>query len=65
MPIVYNPELQGWEVKDSTPEEQKALLAVACDVITQGLGHNIAQQLISQHFGEGLEDIPVEEMGRA
>jgi len=65
MPIRYNSEIQGWECYEPTLEEKKALTQIAVDMITEGMGREIANRLVAGHFGKNLEEIPPENMGQA
>jgi len=65
MPLIYNPELQGWECTEPTQEEQKALIDIAMNIIVDGLGEVVAKKIVQEYFGANLEQIPTEQMGNA
>lgn len=70
MPIVYNAEIGGWELKDPTEEEKKDLIDFAVKEVRNALGGNLADELMRKlmqsHMEKAaLKGIPPEEMAQS
>lgn len=67
MPIFYNKELDGWEVRDPSEEEKDVLVEIACHFIASQFGVDLANRMMAKYAPEmiDLENIETEEMGRA
>ena len=66
MPIQFNKELDAWETKDLTDDEKNALIFMATNMITDQLGAELAEKIVT-HFGQAqmLKSMPQEVMGNA
>ena len=61
IPIIYNKEKEGFQLKDPTPEEERALIELGLQYVTLQMGRSIVLAISKQLSEDTNGDIKTEE----